>query len=316
MSALAGTRGSVSKKRHESVKALLAAHLGETNPKKIIRRLAREKIAYAKACGWSGPPFCPKQLASIFGIRCKEVQHDIRGDGRILQYPTGKIWIEYHTNRIPERQRFTIFHEFAHTLFPDYCQFLPHHHNEVAALSDDEKEFETLCDVAAAEMLLPVDEFKMDLNSFDLLGFEAIHDLRKRYVASIDATTYRLIELTDSVPCAAIFLVDRKGTHAGRGPLWVKNCSKNSQFKYYFRPGTSPPPNSVIVHCYRNGVQTTDPVKETWWINGQPRTWLVQATKLPEMPHLPEYPKIVTLIFPSSYGTKRPRGTANVLAPE
>jgi len=303
MSALAKAQGSVSK-RHESVGALLAAHPGENDPKKIIRRLAREKIAYAKSHGWSGPPFCPKELTSIFGIRCKEVHHDIGGEGRILKHPTGKIWIEYHSDRIPERKRFTIFHEFAHTLFPDYCDFLPHHQNADKKAEDDEKEFEYLCDLAAAEMLFPAENFSADLKSLNRLGFEAVHALRKKYVASIDATTYRLIELADSVPCAAIFLVDQKGDHPGRGPLWVRNCSKNPLFKSYLPPGVSPPANSIVVHCYKNGVETTAQIKETWWINNQPRTWLVQATKLPAMPHFPEYPKIVALLFPSSYGEK------------
>jgi Zn-dependent peptidase ImmA (M78 family) len=303
MAALTKARESVPK-RHESVEALLAAHPGETDPKKIIRRLAREKVAYAKSHGWSGPPFCPKELTGIFGIRCKETQHDIRGEGRILKYPTGKVWIEYHSNRILERQRFTIFHEFAHTLFPDYCDFLPQHQNADKEAADDEKEFENLCDIAAAEMLLPADDFGSDLRTLGRLGFETVHELRKKYIASIDATTYRLIELTDSIPCAAIFLVDQKRDHQGRGPLWVRNCSKNSAFKFYFRPGVSPPPNSVVVHCYKNGAETTPPTKETWWINNQPKTWLVQATKLPAMPDFPDYPKVVALLFPSSYGNK------------
>jgi Zn-dependent peptidase ImmA (M78 family) len=297
---LTKARGEVSK-RHESVEALLAAHPGETDPKKIIRRLAREKISYAKSHGWGGPPFCPKELTSIFGIRCKEVHHDIRGDGRILRYPTGKIWIEYHSNRMPERQRFTIFHEFAHTLFPDYCEFLPQHQNADKGAPSSEKEFENLCDVGAAEMLLPAEDFSADLKTVERLGFEIVHNLRKKYIASIDATTYRLIELANEVPCAAVFFIDQNDGQRGKGPLWVRNCSKNPLFNFYIRPGVSPPPNSVVVHCYKNGIETTPPIKETWWINNRPRTWLVQAAKLPNMPHFPEYPKVAALLFPSSY---------------
>lgn len=64
-------------------------------------------------------------------------------------------------------------------------------------------------------------------------------------------------------PCAAIFLVDQKGDHQGRGPLWVRNYSKIPLFKSYLRPGISPPANSIVVRCYKNGVETTAPIKET-----------------------------------------------------
>src|SRR5205807_2090586 len=105
MSISAGSSGAV-QARHKSVLALLAAHPGESDAKKLIRRLAREKVAYAKTHSWLGPAFCPKILSSIFGIRCKEVTHDIRGDGRILPYRDGKLWIEYRQDRPIERQRF------------------------------------------------------------------------------------------------------------------------------------------------------------------------------------------------------------------
>lgn len=290
--------------RHESVVALLAAHKNQTDPKKLIRQLAREKIAYAKGVNWIGPPFCPKMFASIFGIRCKKVNHDIDGDGRILRYPDGKLWIEYREDRMPERQRFTIFHEFAHTLFPDYCKYGPSHYAPQKTLRGPEREFENLCDIGAAEMLLPFEEFSSDLETHEWLGFETVHKLRQRYIASIDATVYRLIDLSNVVPCTAVFLTDQRGDHSGYGPLWVKNSSHNSLFKGYISTGTTPPKDSITIHCYRNGIETTNPVKETWWIKGKPRTWLVQAAKLPVI-NDPSYPKVVALFFPSSYGKCR-----------
>jgi hypothetical protein len=282
--------------RHESVEALLAAHPGEKDPKQIIRRLAREKVAYAKSNGWSGPPFCPKQFVSLFGIHCKEVDHDIDGDGRILPYPDGRLWIEYRSGRMPERQRFTIFHEFAHTLFPDYCSFVPQHHTPEIRRRDPNRQFEFLCDLGAAEMLLPVENIREDFGSLKRLEFEAIHQLRERYQASIDATTYRLIELAETLPCAAVFLTDVKGSHKSSGPLWVNNASHSPAFKGFIKPGTTPPRDSVALHCYQNGTATTNAVRETWWINGKPRTWLAQATRLPLIPDNPSYAKVVVLL--------------------
>lgn len=293
--------------RHPSVKALLDAHPGERDAKEVIRRLARSKVAQAKALGWSGPPFCPKEFSSIFDIRCKEVAHAIGGDGRILVHRDGKPVIEYASGRMPERQRFTIFHEFAHTLFPDYCAFVPHHHAPENQLSAEEKEFENLCDVAAAEMLLPFEEFSRDLARQPVACFDAIHSLRQLYVASIDATTYRLVDFETRVPCAAVFLTDQKKNFTNEGPLWVNHSCRSARFGTFIWPGTTPPPTSVTLRCYRDGTITTDQVRETWWVKGDARTWLVQAAKLPLIPESPAYPKIVALLVTPSIGQKAQR---------
>ncbi|HEX3718949.1 MAG TPA: ImmA/IrrE family metallo-endopeptidase [Verrucomicrobiae bacterium] len=200
-----------------------------------------------------------------------------------------------------ERQRFTIFHEFAHTLFPDFCQFLPHHQSASTTEDDLDYEFENLCDIAAAEMLLPHEDFISDVQKLSWLGFEAVHNLRHRYVASIDATVYRLIDLAKTVSTSVVFLTDVKGSHPGRGPLWVKSCRPNSMFKGYVLPGTQPPASSITVRCLIQNIGTTAPVPETWWIKGRPRTYLVQAARLPTISSSPEYPKVAALLFPVSY---------------
>jgi IrrE N-terminal-like domain len=287
--------------RHESVIALLKAFPQECDPKSIIRKLARSKVAVAKSYGWSGPAFCPKILASLFDIRCKQVDIEIGGDGRILPYPDGKLWIEYRSKRMLERQRFTIFHEFAHTLFPDFCDFLPHHHVPFGRYKEPDKEFENLCDIAASEMLLPVENAMEDLARMTEVCLEQFERLSRRYEASFDATAHRFTELIDTVPCATVFLTDQKGTHPGRGPLWVKYCCRNALFKGFIPPGATPPVFSVAIGCYRDGERITQPTRETWWLNRQPRTWLCQAVKLPEIPDSPDYSKVAVLLLPSGY---------------
>ena len=287
---------------HKSIEALLAAYPNEGGAESIIRRLAREKVAYAKSRGWAGPPYCPKELVSLFGIKCKEVDHEIDGEGRILLCRTKKLQIEYRKDRLPERQRFTIFHEFAHTLFPDYCEFIPQHQSSQKNPPSPLKKFEHLCDVGASEMLMPLDDFTADFQKQKRLNVESVHMLRERYRASIDATIYRLLDLVTSVGFAAVFLTDQRGTNQGYGSLWVKHTSRNGLFKSYIPAGVTPPANSVATQCYRNDLETTAAVKETWWIKGAPRSWLVQAAKLPTVKEDPNYPKVVALLFPSGYG--------------
>jgi hypothetical protein len=130
--------------------------------------------------------------------------------------------------------------------------------------------------------------------------------LSRRYEASIDATAHRFTELIDAVPCTTVFLTDQKASHPGNGPLWVKYSCRNALFKGFISAGVTPPASSVALHCYRNGEKITSAVKETWWLNGKPRTWLAQAIRLPEIPHNPDYSKVAVLLLPSGYKS-RPR---------
>ncbi|GEP40891.1 hypothetical protein BGE01nite_01820 [Brevifollis gellanilyticus] len=235
----------------------------------------------------------------MFGIRCFEVEHDIDGDGRILLGANGRPKIEYAAGRMKERQAFTIFHEFAHTLFPDYCDFLPLHH-AAAQSSPEEKEFESLCDTAAAEMLFPSDEFTDDLKGIGRLHFPELLRLQQRYGGSLDATCYRMAELISAIPVSFAFMTDQRGSFSGGGPLWVKHSSGNKLFKGYIKGGERPPKDSVATICYAEQSQSVGPVRETWWIDGSPRSYMAEAVKLPTVAN-PDYPKLVVILLPLSY---------------
>lgn len=287
--------------KHPSVIALLAAHPGEKNAKDLIRRLAREKVAAAKRYRWEGPPFCPKALASLFGIRCKEVRHDIGSEGRVLLYPDGSPWIEYRSGRPKERQRFTIFHEFAHTLFPDFCELVPHRHSPEKPESDPEAEVEKLCDIGASELLFPLSDFRAHSNSLPTVCCEAIRSLSQTYVASTEATIRRFVETHETLKCAAVFLTDQKGEYHGTGPLWVQYCCVSPLFKGFFPSGTIPPRTSVTLNCLKDGTAITHLAQETWWVAKNPRSYLIQALQIPPIPEAPNYPKAVALVLPTSY---------------
>lgn len=299
MQSSSGGPNRVPSSRHPSVTALLLSSPGAKDPKVVMRTRAKAKVAEAKARRWSGPPFCPRELCSMFGIRSFEVSHEIGGDGRILLGPDGRPRIEYAAGRMPVRQRFTIFHEFAHTLFPDYCEFLPCHHTSDVPISKADKEFEGLCDVGAAEMLFPEEEFLSDMVKIDWLGFSVIKALHDRYEASIDATSRRLAALSTNIGFSFTFLTDCPDGFNGRGPLWVNYSVNSTAFKGYIPSGVVPPASSAAIACFRDGV-TTQPAKETWWINGKPRSYMVQATRLPEVSD-PKYPKVLALLLPQSY---------------
>src|SRR5207247_85692 len=129
------------------------------NPTDVIRRRCRELVTDAKERGWSGPPYDPEILASLNDIRVEAVAHDIRADARIFPGENGHLIIQYASGVLPERRRFSICHEITHTRFPD-C------YEEVRCRCRQGKidwkhwELERLCNIGAAELLIPYDDFE------------------------------------------------------------------------------------------------------------------------------------------------------------
>src|ERR1700677_4347768 len=77
--------------------------------------------------------------------------------------------------------RFSLCHELAHTLFPDCTREVRNrlYHAETTPVS---YELEMLCNLAAAEFLLPIGSIKEDLSNFRL-SIETALQLRLKYEA-------------------------------------------------------------------------------------------------------------------------------------
>ena len=104
----------------------------------------------------------------------------------------GKNTIMVNGNHTEERQRFTVLHEIAHIVLG-----LPSEHHEGVIKTADLMSYgnrpkeEVLCDVFAAECLLPYSFFKKDIDDIDDVCFDTIKSLSKRYKASITSTGSR-----------------------------------------------------------------------------------------------------------------------------
>ena len=133
---------------HPSVLALA----GDGNPLETIIEMARNVVAKAFDQGWSGPPFDPFELAALQRISVA-ARHDVR-DARIVAANRRGFRIEFNPSRPRARLRYSIAHEIAHTLFPDCSDQVRNrlHHQESVGES---WQLESLCNVAAAEFLMP-----------------------------------------------------------------------------------------------------------------------------------------------------------------
>lgn len=263
-----------------------------------MRKKCRELVASAKRDGWKGPPFDPHLLASLQGIRVRKVHHEIGGEARVFGNSTG-VFIEYREDlALPERLRFSIFHEIAHTLFPDCYQQIRHLGEESS--SEVDRDFERLCDIGASEMLFPLSEFSEDLGKTNV-HLDDVCDLKLRYAASIDATVKRCMDLTHH-PRAAVFFHQPAGGEAQSRTLEVKYYWKSSSFKPFIKPGSKFPSDSVLNAVSLGGdtsAKPPPPNREIWSSNGARLDLRVQGIPLPTVPQKPNYPKMMALVFPN-----------------
>jgi hypothetical protein len=113
----------------------------------------------------------------------------------------GRQCIVINANDRPERQRFTACHEVAHILLG-----LPTEHERGGSDFARRSPNETLCDVFAAELLLPSHLFQPLVEDVDI-GFAAVEKLSGEFVASLAATGSRFATVCDR-PCAFVLIQD------------------------------------------------------------------------------------------------------------
>lgn len=181
------------------------------DPVQAIQQRAQEVVLQAMDAGWSGPPFDPLALAKILFLPV--VGRDAVRDARTVPLSDDRVQIEYNPSRPPARVRYSLAHEIAHTLFPD-CAEQVRNRGGRAELQGDEWQLEVLCNIAAAEFLMPVGT--MPHLRGEALQIENLMRLRESYAVSAEALLIRVARLADE-PCAAVCASRvEKGRNAGR----------------------------------------------------------------------------------------------------
>jgi hypothetical protein len=259
---------------NSSVHAIMDGVPADRDPKDVVCGLAQEMVARARALGWSGPPFDPVRLASIESIRVRPSDGPMESDALIRALADGSLEIVWNQDTPSTRRNFSICHELGHTLFPDAYEVVRH---RSARRRNPDDELERLCDAAAAEILMPREEFVRDLADLDL-DADAISTLARRYAASPEATARRIATLAER-SCAAVLLTlrlklteERRGKQrtlplGGRGTvgphpkLRVDYTIPSSSFGLHFPEHKSIPDDSCVYEALRGG--STSAV-ETW----------------------------------------------------
>jgi uncharacterized protein DUF955 len=290
---------------HPSVLALVEEYGRRIDPSTIIRARARTLVARARQCGWDGPPYDPRVLASSLGIKIHARVLAPGHEACIFPGPGQQLELVFDKTRPITRQNFSISHEIAHTLFPDSYEMVRNRYRARDQF-DPDRELEHLCDLGAAELLLPEDVFRVDL---DLLGFGllAVDPLRKRYEASREAVIRRMIQFATNVS-AAVFLEHRlkPSEVAAQRQLSLVSSDEEPQPKLriaYSVPSQNfdvflPPHKSVPADsCAYRALASREVVfaREQWEIPGLPECD-VQAMAMPTGDDVTAPPKAVALL--------------------
>lgn len=215
---------------------------GEDDPLEVIQKRAREIVLRAMDQGWSGPPFDPIALSGLLGIPVSP-RADIR-DARTIPVGESGVCIEYNPTRPRGRLRYSVAHEIAHTLFPD-CVERIRNRSAYHELQGDEWQLEVLCNVGAAELLMPVGSLQSQ--SVEQLGIDAVLALRSRFDVSTEAILIRTVHVTEE-PCSA-FVASRLERGARAGQYRIDYSIPSRSWPLRLRAGFFLPEQSVVQQC-------------------------------------------------------------------
>ena len=187
---------------HADIRAVIR-ETGTDDPYEAIRIKARAFVDEYNSTLGEHPPFNVKAAASLRGLHWSDDAPKFSPDSEIAPEADGRVVLRVNQDRPVTRQRFSICHEIGHTLFPDYQLEVRCRKREERTFADPNDLLETLCDVAASELMFPTPWFSNEIRS---LGTSAsdIAKLADDFEASRESTIRRFVEL-HAEPMAAVF---------------------------------------------------------------------------------------------------------------
>jgi O-acetyl-ADP-ribose deacetylase (regulator of RNase III) len=217
-------------------------------------------------------------------------------EARTVPVGRSSVCIEFNPNRPQARVRFSLAHEVAHTLFPDCARTMRHRLTRLDATAD-EWQLEALCNIAAAEFLMPLGSLRSPTRTE--LSVNHLLELRAKYQVSSEAIFIRVARVS-AEPCA-VFCASRPEavTEERRyrldytigSPAWHQNLTSGSWL----------PTSSVVAGC--GVVGYTAKGDESW---GHQRPWHVECVAIPPYPRS-RCPRVLGVLVPR-------RGTVSLKA--
>lgn len=220
---------------HPSVRTLKVS-----DPRAAVEALARELALGAIEAGWAGPPFDPLELAKM--QRIEVVATDTVPDARLI--PGTRPRIEFNPNKPRARIRFSLAHEMAHTLFPDWKEAARSRGGPESHAADDDWQLELLCNVAAAELLMPAGALPQSIGQ----DFTELMNLSKTFDVSPEAAFLRAARATPEP--LAVFAAASEDPRSSSGSYRVDYVIPSPAMgSVGLQAGQSIEAGSVLSHC-------------------------------------------------------------------
>lgn len=163
-------------------------------PAAIMRHLVTTVVRTVRRGDWT-PPFRPDEFFRYFNVIETSTDPALTSAAQ-LRKAGDAFRIVVNDASATGRHNFSVFHELAHVFFETALREKPRRltQRELAELQATRVDEERLCDLAAAEFLLPKRAFRTRLTEFSGAWAE-IYELARLFDASFEATTLRIHEL-------------------------------------------------------------------------------------------------------------------------
>jgi hypothetical protein len=272
------------------------------DPVEAITKAARDVVVRAIDQGWKGPPFDPLVLADL--LKLDVVPRDDVPDARTVPVGASKLCIEFNPSRPHARVRYSLAHEIAHTLFPD-CSKSVRHRTVHGDATMDEWQLEALCNIAAAEFLMPVGSLRAPTRT--QLSVEHLLELRAKYEVSAEAFFIRVAQV--SAERCAMFCASQSERATKEKRYRLDYAIGSRSWHQRLAGGALLPPSSVVADCTAIGY--TAKGDETW--SGSDPSH-VECVGIPPYPGS-RCPRVVGILIPrkavaSEPGITEVRGNA------
>ena len=205
---------------------------------------------FLKEAGSNSVPVDLGCIAAAANAKIKEVRDLRDGESGQTTWIGGRHIIVVNGNHREERQRFTVLHELGHIVLE-----LPSQHNGSTLKTKTllgyrgRPEEEMLCDVFAAECLLPYELFGREVADSDI-SMDAVKCFAEAYKASLTATGSRFA-INANAPCAWVL------SEAGR-VRYVSRSKYLNELKGWIGFNTPVPRDSVAGRLVRDGSKNED----------------------------------------------------------
>ncbi len=222
----------------------------------------------AREQGWEGPPFNPLRIAEMLDVQI-EANSSV-ADARLVATESGPK-IEFNPQQPRERVRFSIAHEIAHLLFPDWSEQI---RNRGGDETEDDWQLEMLCNLAASEFVLPIGSLSA---ATDIPPIEDLMLQRREHDVSAEAFLIRLAKISKQP--IGIFVSSPMVSESGRRHYKIDYFVSSPTAPKIRVSGMAIPDESIVHRC--TAIGHTDRSVESWVIGTPTQIECVGLTAYP-----------------------------------